>query len=87
MKNKVKMSLHKSLLTGKRTQLIINNGHQGSELFREARITYQNGSFSYIITDGYKWLTIEKSGFQNLKSLISIVHGYITPKPWYAWME
>jgi hypothetical protein len=83
----MKISTYNSLLTDKKTQLIVSNDFQGDNRFRQAIITYSNGSFSYIITDGYNYLTIQKHGFTNLKSLINIVHGHITPKPWYAYME
>lgn len=81
---KLKITTYKSLLTNKKTVLVVSHNKCGYADYREAQIRCNNGKFSYIITDGYKYLTIEKTGFDNLKSLINIVEHHIKGRPWFA---
>ena len=73
----MKLSLYKSLLTNKKTILVASIGKCGYPDYREAQIRYSNGVFSYVITDGYNYLGIERSLGTNLKSALNIIEGYV----------
>lgn len=81
---KLTLSTYSSLLTNKKTLLVASIGKCGHEGYREAQITFKNGAFYFIVTDGYNFLGIEKKLGQNLKSALNIIEGSICPTPWYV---
>lgn len=75
MYGKLKLSTYSSLLTGKRTVLVASIGKCGHEGYREAQIRWNGKAFTYIVTDGYNYLTIERTLGDNLKSALNIIEG------------
>lgn len=80
---KLKVTTYKSLLTGKRTMLVASYGKCGHENYREAQVTYSNGTWSYSLTDGYNCLG-DGSSSRGIKSLLNILEGKLCPTPWYT---
>lgn len=71
----MKISTYKSLLTNKKTHVIVSIGKCGHKGYREAQIRMVDGNLAFIITDGYNYLTIERTGFKvSLKSVINHAH-------------
>jgi hypothetical protein len=64
-------STYNSLLTKRKTWLIASIGRCGYVEYKEVQIRCYKGLFSYIITDGYKYLTIERTGFKGLKEALN----------------
>lgn len=60
-----------------KTMVSVNNGGKFGQNYLEAQIRFKQGQMYYIITDGYKFLTIEKPVRNNLKSAINIVEYYL----------
>lgn len=67
----MKYSTYNSLLTQRRTWFIASQGRSGHAGYREIQIRCFKGVFSYIITDGYKYLTGERDGFKGLKEALN----------------
>lgn len=57
--------------------IVASVGKCGYNEYREAQIRFYDGAFHYIITDGYKYLGIERRLGKNLKSALNIVEGYL----------
>ena len=55
---KLTISTYSSLLTGKRTILTASVGKCGHEGYKEAQVRWNGKAFTYIVTDGYKGLSI-----------------------------
>lgn len=73
----MEITTYRSLLTGKRTMVVVSIGKCGHEGYREAQIRFYDGAFHYIVTDGYKYLGIERKLGGNLKSALNIIEGYL----------
>ena len=72
----MKLSLYKSLLTNKRTMVVLSIGKCGHEDYREVQVTYRMGHYQYHITEGYTWLTAGSlPGDKGLKSVLNILEG------------
>ena len=78
MFGKMKLSTYSSLLTGRKTWLVASIGKCGYKGYKEAQVFCKNGKFSYIVTDGYNYLTIEKQLGSNLKSALNIIESNLT---------
>jgi hypothetical protein len=72
----MKLTLYKSLLTGKKTMLVASIGKCGYSNYKEIQIMFHVGVFTWLITDGYKVL---KEGVHNhsLKSALNIALGHV----------
>lgn len=81
MFGKLKLSTYRQFK--RPVMLVASYGKCGHEGYREAQIRFYDGAFHYIVTDGYKWLGIEKRLGANLKSALNIIEGAICPSPWY----
>lgn len=75
MFGKMNITAYNSLLTGERTTLIASIGKCGHTGYKEAQIRWNGTCFTYIVTDGYDYLSIEKSLGSNLKSALNIIEG------------
>ena len=84
MFGKMKLSTYSSLLTNRKTVLVASYGKIGTSDYREAQIQLVNGKFTYIVTDGYNYLSIVKTLGTNLKSALNIIEGNICPTPYYV---
>jgi hypothetical protein len=72
----MKLSTYKSLLTNKRTMIVLSIGKCGHEGYREVQVTYRMGHYQYQITEGYTWLTAGSlPGEKGLKSVLNILEG------------
>lgn len=74
----MKVQTYRSLLTGNKTLLSIDNGKPYGKGRLEAHIRCSNGKFYYAITDGFDYITINSGGNTNLKSVLNIAQGRIT---------
>jgi hypothetical protein len=75
MFGKLNLSTYSSLLTNRRLTLVASHGKCGYSDYREAQIRIVNGKFWYIVTDGYRYLTIGRTLGSNLKSALNIIEG------------
>lgn len=66
--------IYQSLFTH-RTLVLENNGKFGVDRL-EAQITYTNGCFNLVLTDGYRILKSLRSD-KGLKTLMNLAHGYM----------
>jgi len=72
----MKLSTYKSLLTNKRTMIVLSIGKCGHKGYREVQVTYRMGHYQYQITEGYTWLTAGSlPGEKGLKSVLNILEG------------
>lgn len=71
------ISTYSGPMTNFKIMVSVNNGGKFGSDYLEAQIRFKNGQMYYIITDGYKYLTIEKPVRNNLKSAINIVEYYL----------
>jgi hypothetical protein len=71
------ISTYRGPITNFKTMVIVGNKKPFGEGYKEAQITFKGGQMFYIITDGFKYLTIEKPVRNNLKSAINIVEYYL----------
>lgn len=72
----MKLSTYKSLLTNKRTIIVLSIGKCGHKGYREVQVTYRMGHYQYQITEGYTWLTAGSlPGEKGLKSVLNILEG------------
>lgn len=69
------ITTYNSLLTGKRTVINASIGKCGHDGYKEAQIRWNGTNFTYIITDGYNYLSIERTLGTNLKSALNIIEG------------
>lgn len=78
----MELSVYRSLLTDKKTWLIVSFGTYADNTYREILIRYYEGRFWY--QSRFPELSIERPLGENLKSAINIIQGKFGPKPWYA---
>ena len=64
-------------MTGFKTMITVSNKMPYGAGFMQAQITVKNGQMYYILTDGFKYLGIEKPVRNNLKSAINIVEYHL----------
>lgn len=71
-----KISTYRGPRTKFRTMVVVSNQEPcGSKNYRETHIWMNEGQLYYIVTDGYKYLGIDRPIRNNLKSAINIVIG------------
>lgn len=73
----ITVASYKGPMTGFKTMITVSNKLPYGKGFKQAQITYKNGQMYYIITDGYRYLTVEKPVRNNLKSAINIVEYHV----------
>lgn len=72
----MKVTLYNSLLTNKKTMVVLSIGKCGYEGYREVQVTYRMGHYQYQIVDGYTFLTCgSMDGNKGLKSVLNILEG------------
>ena len=70
------ITTYKSLLTNKRTRVVLSIGKCGHKGYREVQVMYRMGHYQYQITEGYTWLTAgSMDGSKGLKSVLNILEG------------
>lgn len=72
---KLKYSTYKTLLTCKRTMLVISKGKCGYKDYKELQISYRQGNWIAELVDGYR--TLEYKIFTGDKSIKSIINNMI----------
>lgn len=68
------IEFHRASLINK-SHIVLSNELPYGKGRLEAVIRVVNGQITAYITDGYKYLTIEKSGYKSLKTALNIMHG------------
>ena len=72
----MKVSLYKSLLTGKQTMVVASIGKCGYKGYRESQVMFRHGMYHYNITDGRFVLTSGTfPATKGLKSILNILEG------------
>lgn len=72
----MKITTYNSLLTGKRTTVIVSLGKTGHSGYKEIQIRRIDNMWVFKFTDGYNTLQTGTSVNPNLKSVINILEGY-----------
>lgn len=72
----MKVTLYKTLLTDRKTMVVMSIGKCGHKGYREVQVTYRMGHYQYAITEGYTYLTSGSfDGSKGLKSVLNILEG------------
>lgn len=70
-----RISTYKSVLTNRKTTVIIDNDGQYGNNYLEYQLKYQNGGLVYSANDGFRHLVFERPIRGGLKKAIRILTG------------